>query len=252
MPTRSDLPVFTQRSHDAPTPLVDFRYRAPHILSPYSELMRKWDIAIVVAMLYVATITMFEVSIISDPSVLLQLCNLLLDLLFLTDMGLQVCCDTISCARQMPSVIDECAICVTHWRTQFFLGFYSRKLNMLVFHHPTIIKRYLSTWFTLDLISIFPFELAFTGKFAFAGSHDSKNAAGLRKLRVVRLLRLFKVRHTEICDSLELCSLSTSESLQGERRCSLKLSFGLKNGLKTLLDLCVSSLLSLREKRSAS
>lgn len=67
---------------------------------------------------------------------------------------------------------------------QFWLGYFDKKTNALVFDHPRIVKRYLSTWFIFDFMSIFPFWLFQTG---------SQKASSLRMLKIARLVKLSKL-----------------------------------------------------------
>jgi len=65
---------------------------------------------------------------------------------------------------------------------QFFLPYSinTRYGEQFVFHHCLIAKRYLKTWFIIDLISIIPFEMLNPGK-------------GLASVKIVRLIRLLKL-----------------------------------------------------------
>ena len=59
--------------------------------------------------------------------------------------------------------------------------------NTLITDFTAIVKRYLKTWFFLDIIAIIPFDLMLR-------SSDSVKIVKLVRLgRLVRLLRIFKV-----------------------------------------------------------
>ena len=65
-------------------------------------------------------------------------------------------------------------------RLQFFLGYFDRHRNQIVNDPGFIFRRYVSSWFFFDFVSIFPFDLA-------------RGNADLRKLRVLRIMRLIKL-----------------------------------------------------------
>ena len=69
--------------------------------------------------------------------------------------------------------------CIFH-RLQFFLGYFDKKRNQVVNNPWFIVKRYVCSWFFLDFVSIFPFDLA-------------RGNADLRKLRVLKIMRLIKL-----------------------------------------------------------
>ena len=56
----------------------------------------------------------------------------------------------------------------------------------LIFHHPTIIRRYLRSWFLIDFLSTFPIDL-------LTGGNNTKGFRMFRVLRLVRLLKLARV-----------------------------------------------------------
>ncbi len=68
---------------------------------------------------------------------------------------------------------------------QFFLPFQSSdKENRTIKRRDLIAYNYISTWFFIDLVAIFPFDLV---------THFVPKLSGLRILRTVRLLRLAKL-----------------------------------------------------------
>lgn len=82
------------------------------------------------------------------------------------------------------------------------LIFFDEATQRLVSARRTVVRRYLSTWIFVDLLSIFPFEDAVV----FSNTGVS-NANDLQALRVLRLLRLFKllriVRATRVFQRFE-------------------------------------------------
>ena len=71
----------------------------------------------------------------------------------------------------------------------FFLAFRDTSQDTrgrLVKDLPSIRRRYLRSWFTLDLVSILPFDI-------LGMSFDSDVVSSLKIIRVIRLLRLLKL-----------------------------------------------------------
>ena len=125
-----------------------------YMLSPFDTASQQWDFVMLFAMVYVSIITVFEVSVMSSgEGLILAICNRLVDLIFFIDMVMQ-----------------------------FWLGYYDKVLNQMVFDQRHIAKRYVSTWFVFDFMSIFPFWLL-----------NAEAFAGLRMLKIVRLVKLAKL-----------------------------------------------------------
>ena len=64
----------------------------------------------------------------------------------------------------------------------FFLGYYDRRMNQLVFDHSCIVRRYVFTWFAFDFVAVFPFKYVL----------GLDNLGRLRLVRAMRLLKLAK------------------------------------------------------------
>jgi len=69
----------------------------------------------------------------------------------------------------------------------FFTAYFDDKNHFYVFIHRRIISNYLSTWFTVDLLSSLPFDLMLHGLVS------SSNVSVIRVLKTIRLLRVIKV-----------------------------------------------------------
>lgn len=65
--------------------------------------------------------------------------------------------------------------------------------GMIVNDFPSVAKRYLKTWFTVDFVSIFPFEMLTWGQETDNSDESSGNLAILRLLRLARLLKLLRI-----------------------------------------------------------
>lgn len=134
------------------------------LVDPHSVYMKWWDLVIGICLVYVGIVTPYEVVFVGTlaPSDWLFLVNRVVDLVSLMDMILQFFLKVEVCAERM----------------------YGRS----VLRDPmTIALRYLTSWFVIDLVGVFPFDLLFL----FGGSSDS--VRGVKFFRMVRLLRLFKL-----------------------------------------------------------
>jgi hypothetical protein len=84
----------------------------------------------------------------------------------------------------------------------FFTTFYDEKSQQEVTNHRSIAKRYITSWFVLDVLSIFPFELILdeskksvsSGMQAIRIARISKLNKLIRFLRLARLSRALKVK----------------------------------------------------------
>jgi potassium voltage-gated channel Eag-related subfamily H protein 7 len=114
----------------------------------------KWDATMIICLVFTAVVTPYEVGFL-DSSVIngLWVINRLVDGLFGIDM-----------------IVN------------FMLAYFDDEELMWVVDKKKIAIRYVSSWFIIDIVSIFPFDYVFP-----AGGDN------LRALRIVRLLRLIKL-----------------------------------------------------------
>jgi hypothetical protein len=130
------------------------------LLNKNSTLMRFWDVAMIVLLLYTALLTPYEVSFIN--SVMFDAwfwVNRVVDTGFLIDLFFN-----------------------------FFLPYRDPETRREVSSHRAIAINYFRGWFILDLLSIFPFDIVFE---VGGGSEDS--ASRLRIVKIIRLLKLAKL-----------------------------------------------------------
>mmetsp|Transcript_61907 Transcript_61907/g.195632 ORF Transcript_61907/g.195632 Transcript_61907/m.195632 type:complete len:419 (-) Transcript_61907:62-1318(-) len=124
--------------------------------NPRSKFFHRWDVLIAVLLLYTSTVTPFEVSFLETNLGVLFMINRVVDVLFVVDMFWNF---------NLP-IQDKNG----EWKTnKGYIG-----------------KRYMQGWFTLDLISILPYDII--GYIA-----DNSVASGLKVLRIFRLMRLAKL-----------------------------------------------------------
>jgi len=133
-----------------------------------SNFIGRWDVITCIALVYTATITPYEVALLTEPPVLsdpLFITNRLLDLIFIGDMAVQF--------MLMVELTSESMTVGNAWLERPW----------------PVARRYLRGWFALDLVSV-----AASG-FDFLALNDSSAGATsrLKVLRVVRVLRLVKL-----------------------------------------------------------
>jgi len=134
------------------------------LIDPHSDYMRYWDLVIASALLFTGVVTPYEVIFMktTQPDSWLFIINRLVDLIFVKDMIMQ-----------------------------FFLKVEVRlsgKYGLATLKDPSAIrKRYLSSWFPIDAISVLPFDIF------FLTIDDAASVSGIKILRCIRLLRLIKL-----------------------------------------------------------
>jgi potassium voltage-gated channel Eag-related subfamily H protein 7 len=132
-------------------------YAAFQIISPTTPWMRKWDLFMVVLLGFCAIVTPWEVAFLEPEINGLYWINRLVDIGFVADM-----------------VIN------------FMLAYYDNEAALFIWDQDKITKHYLTGWFSIDLVSIFPFD-------SMGMMMNSGAVSQLKVLRVVRLLRLIKL-----------------------------------------------------------
>lgn len=128
------------------------------VINPNSEFSKKWDLLMVVLLGFTALVTPFEVGFLTANGVDgLFVINRLVDFGFLLDM-----------------IVN------------FFLGYFDENQAVWIWNHKKIARRYLLGWFSIDLVSILPFD-------TLGLVMQSDSVSQLKILRIVRLLRLIKL-----------------------------------------------------------
>ena len=155
------------------------------LLLPESKNMQYWDLCTMVALLFTALVTPYEVALLPTKLNGLFAVNRCVDAIFVCDM-----------------VIN------------FFLAFRDESPSggrRLVKDFKTIRRRYLSGWFSIDLISVLPFDLLGF----FSGSALLTRFKLVRVLRLMRLLKLARVvRASRVFKRME-ANISISYSVIG-------------------------------------
>jgi hypothetical protein len=125
-----------------------------YLLKPDTMYMQHWDHIMVVALLFTAIVTPYDVAFLEPGLNNMFVCNRAVDCVFLVD------------------------IFITFNLMYFGPG------GMLIKNHRKIVTRYLKGWFTIDFITILPFDTV---------ELVSSKADGVETLRFLRLFRLFKL-----------------------------------------------------------
>jgi len=124
-----------------------------------SEHVRRWDIAIFFALIFTAIVTPYEVALLEASLDPLFFINRVIDLMFVCDMIMN-----------------------------FFLTYYEEGQfsGRWITDRAKIRRRYLRSWFIIDLFSIIPFDVLSVVK-------QNQSISKLKIVRIVRLLRLLKM-----------------------------------------------------------
>ena len=132
----------------------------PWVIDPNSKYMQKWDMVTFVALIFTAIVTPAEVAFVTTTwkSALFGI-NRLVDLIFIKDMIMQ-----------------------------FFVAYVDTAVGArLVKDLGRIRRKYLCSWFVIDLVSILPFDVL------SQIFEDQPWLSQMKTVRVIRLLRLLKL-----------------------------------------------------------
>ena len=136
------------------------RRRCVTVIDPRdNSFMARWDVLMLVLLMYTALVTPYEVAFLETQFNFLFVLNRCVDTLFIIDMGINFC-----------------------------LGYVDPVRNVWVFEQSRIVRKYALGWFSIDFVSCLPFDLV--GMFL---PSEGMNLSQLKLLRVVRLFRLIKL-----------------------------------------------------------
>lgn len=131
----------------------------PCVIPQNHPFMRGWDVVMLALLVFTAVVTPFEVAFLASTEYdAMFFVNVVVSLLFLTDL-----------------VIN------------FFLPYTDIKTGVEVDDNIDIAYNYLTGWFVLDFVSIFPFDVI------AAETGGEETAGRLRIIRTIRLLKLAKL-----------------------------------------------------------
>lgn len=130
-------------------------------IDPRGSFTKRWDLVMIACLIWTALVTPYEIAFLPDSDreslPLLWWLNRIVDMSFAIDMAVN-----------------------------FALGFFDDEEGQWVFENKRIAIRYLKGWFSIDLISILPFE-------DIGKATESEELSNLAILRTIRLLRLIKL-----------------------------------------------------------
>ena len=137
------------------------------LLDPKSKFMQTWDFFTLSALFFTLTVTPFEVALLETKFDWLFILNWLVNLVFICDMVFNF---------------------ILPYKESSKLG------GGTVKEHKKIAKRYFSSWFAIDLISILPFDsVEVFARLTTGNSPFGDNAGTLKIIKMIRLLRLLKL-----------------------------------------------------------
>jgi potassium voltage-gated channel Eag-related subfamily H protein 7 len=137
--------------------LEQLRRGEMYMFRPDSSFISKWDVVIMICLLFTASVTPYEVALLKVQigTGFLFWVNRLVDTIFLVDMGVQ-------------------------FSTMYYDG-----VGRLIKTRSRIVQKYMHGWFTIDFITVLPYD--FVELFA-------PDAVQLLKvIRLARLLKLFRL-----------------------------------------------------------
>eukprot|EP00935_MAST-01C_sp_MAST-1C-sp1_P001283 g1283.t1 len=191
----------TVKENDVPKWLVE-RLRSSEIfwlrgkiINPDTKYMRRWDIWIMLCLIFTAFVTPYEVAFMETKLDFLFCVNRFVDLTFLCDMLVQF---------MLP------------FQTILHISEHTAPRHFWVVSHKKIAKRYLKQWFLIDLISLIQYDLI--GMAAVGGGVD--DLAMLRIMRCARLIKLVRIiRASKLMQKLKV--------KKGVKSSTIKLFFSL-------------------------
>eukprot|EP00242_Pyramimonas_sp_CCMP2087_P007288 CAMPEP_0198207028 /NCGR_PEP_ID=MMETSP1445-20131203/10522_1 /TAXON_ID=36898 /ORGANISM="Pyramimonas sp., Strain CCMP2087" /LENGTH=895 /DNA_ID=CAMNT_0043879923 /DNA_START=635 /DNA_END=3319 /DNA_ORIENTATION=+ len=130
------------------------------VVDPKWNYKVRWDLGMIVVLIAIAYITPFEVAFLAPDYNLIFYFNRFVDVGFFIDIFLN-----------------------------FHLGYLHPSTKLMIYDKPLIVKRYLRSWFLVDVIAIIPFDLAHI----VIGGIIMKRLRVLRLVRLARLARVWKI-----------------------------------------------------------
>ena len=153
---------------------VRLRTISRRTINPRSRFLRTWDSITVLALLFTAFVTPFEVSffveVLDDggfeSAPINFVCNRLVDAIFILDMGVH-----------------------------FFLPYRASHAEggMMVYDNKRIAKAYLKGWFAIDFVTCIPLDLIVMSAMDATGESGSVDYTSFRLLRMLRIMKLARI-----------------------------------------------------------
>ena len=133
-------------------------------VNPNAKPMQYWDMVTGISLLFVALVTPFEVG-----------------------LGVETKADALFVINQAVNLVFVFDICL-----QFFLPVPDpERGGELIRNHRKLARRYLRSWFTIDVVSILPIDVIVFAAPSLLG--DSSLVKSIKLLRILRLVKLVRV-----------------------------------------------------------
>jgi potassium voltage-gated channel Eag-related subfamily H protein 7 len=136
--------------------ISDIKEKHRGLIDAKSKFMANWDVVMMILLIFTAWVTPFEVSFLDTRMNALFVINRFVDLAFVADMAVN------------------------------FRLIFEDKEGTIILSKNLIARRYLRGWFTIDLLSILPFDIV-------GLTVNSTEVSQMKSMRLVRLLRLLKL-----------------------------------------------------------
>ena len=151
------------------------------LLHPNMVFMTYWDAAMTFLLLFTAVVTPFEVAFLAEEGAFLKD-----DGLTPATGGAKDLLGTGEIARLfiINRLVDLGFFCDVF--VNFNLAYFDEEASMWIVKKRKIARRYLTSWFVIDIVSILPFD-------SLGLVIESDSIQQLKVLRIVRLLRLIKL-----------------------------------------------------------
>ena len=137
-------------------------------INPRSSRIQYWDLATGLALIYTAIVTPYEVTVgLKSEIGLLFAINTVVNVIFIIDIVIQ-----------------------------FVLPVYDKHTKQHIRDHKELAKRYMSSWFLLDVFTVLPFDtvtLAAPDIFGASDACEPGSETLIKGIKLVRILRLFKL-----------------------------------------------------------
>jgi hypothetical protein len=143
--------------------LVQIKKAQSFLLNPHGEFMMKWDVVIMVALVFTALVTPYEIALLETKLDLLFMVNRLVDLIFSIDIAVN-----------------------------FRLMFFEEKELKLVKNRKKIASNYMTSWFFIDFVSVLPGYIDCFTIDSEGGSEALEMTMVLRLIRLAKMGRIMK------------------------------------------------------------
>ena len=148
---------FTELMRRQMKSMIDKQKQVPYLIYPENLYKEHWDNFVTLLLIFSCVVTPYRIALVSEDTLDWTITNAVIDIMFLIDIFL--CFNTAYYDEDFVTIDSRC----------------------------TIAKTYLTGWFFIDVMAIFPFDLVTTS----GDSGSSTNANEM--IRLTRLGRMYKI-----------------------------------------------------------